>query len=173
LPGPMVLRIVGIEKQDGSLGGTIISSPARPDSVPPRGWARFYVRALRLRCPACGGGPVFVSWFRMCPSCPACGVHFDREPEGGYWVGSYTINLMTTEAALVVVFLGVLGLTWPAPPWDLLLDAEVLAALIVPVLVFPFSKTLFIAIDLTFRPEEPEDHTSPHEAGLNSQRDRR
>ncbi len=57
-----------------------------------------FLRALRLRCPACGGGPVFVSWVRMCPSCPSCGIRFDREPEGGYWVGSNTINLFATEA---------------------------------------------------------------------------
>ena len=88
----------------------------------------------------------------MCPNCPACGQHFDREPQGGYWVGSYTINLMVTEATLALVFVTTLFLTWPTPPWDLLL--------------YPFTKTLFIAIDLTFRPDEPEDFQEPREAGF-------
>ena len=109
---------------------------------------------------------MFLSWFRMCPNCPACGQHFDREPQGGYWIGSYTINLMVTEAALAVLFVSVLFATWPAPPWDLLLYAEVGVALALPPLIFPFTKTLFIAIDLTFRPDEPEDFQEPHEAGF-------
>lgn len=123
----------------------------------------LYARALRLRCPACGGGPVFVSWLKMCPSCPSCGMRYDREPEGGYWVGSYTINLFATEAVFVIVFVGGMFLTWPSPPWDLLAYGDVGLMLIFPILFFPFSKTLFIAIDLTFRPREPGDFDQPAE----------
>jgi uncharacterized protein (DUF983 family) len=128
-------------------------------------------RALRLRCPACGGGPVFVSWFRMCPSCPACGLAFDREPEGGYWVGSYSINLFATEAVFFVAFIGALFLTWPTPPWDLLIYGDVALMLLFPLFFFPFSKTLFIAVDLVFRPHEPGDFDAPAEPGrIRSQR---
>jgi len=121
------------------------------------------LRAMRLRCPACGGGPVFVSWVRMCPSCPSCGIQYDREPEGGYWVGSNTINLFATEAAFVLTFVGVLIRTWPTPPWDLLLWGGVLLMVGFPVLFYPFSKTLFIAVDLMFRPQEPRDFEKPVE----------
>ena len=131
--------------------------------------SRLYVRAMRLRCPACGGRPVFVSWFRMCPNCPVCGLHFDREP-GGYWVGSYTVNLMVTEAVFAAVFVGFLLATWPAPPWDLVEYLSVGVMVGFPVLFFPFSKTLYIAIDLTFRPDEAEDYGTPHEAEFKSQR---
>lgn len=126
----------------------------------------LYLRALRLRCPACGGRPVFVSWFRMCPSCPACGLNFDREPEGGYWVGSYSINLFATETVFVVALVGALALTWPDPPWDLIIWGDVALMLLFPMLFFPFSKTLFIAIDLTFRPREPGDFLQPHEPSV-------
>lgn len=102
----------------------------------------------------------------MCPNCPVCGLHFDREPEGGYWLGSYTVNLMTTEAVFVVFFVGALMLTWPDPPWELLTWLDVALMVAFPVFFFPFSKTLFIAVDLTFRPHEPEDFETPHEAGL-------
>lgn len=124
----------------------------------------LYARALRLRCPACGGGPVFVSWFTMCPCCPSCGIRYDREPEGGYWVGSYTINLFVTEAVFLIVFVGALYLTWPTPPWDLLLYGDVGLMLLFPIFFFPFSKTLFVAVDLTFRPREPGDFDEPREA---------
>jgi uncharacterized protein (DUF983 family) len=131
---------------------------------------RFYTRALRLHCPSCGGGPVFVSWFRMCPSCPDCGLRFDREPEGGYWVGSYTINLMATEAVLAGLFLAGMLLTWPNPPWEALVYGDAGVALFCPVFFFPFTKTLFIAIDLTFRPQEPDDYVGPRELTPDSSR---
>ena len=130
--------------------------------TPPR-LRDLYLRALRLRCPACGGGPVFVTRFRMCPNCPDCGLHFDREPEGGYWVGSYTINLMATEAVFAAVLVGTLVLTWPTPPWDALAWGDAVLMLTFPVVFFPWSKTLFIAIDLTFRPDEPHDYEAPSE----------
>jgi uncharacterized protein (DUF983 family) len=122
-----------------------------------------FLWALALRCPACGGGPVFVTWFKMCPSCPSCGINFDREPEGGYWVGSNTINLFATEFTFALAFVGVLVETWPSPPWDLLTWGGMALMLLLPVLFFPFSKTLFIAVDLTFRPDEPRDYVRPSE----------
>jgi hypothetical protein len=106
---------------------------------------------------------VFTSWFKICPSCPTCGLRFDREPEGGYWVGSYTVNLMVTEALLGAIFLGGLILTWPQPAWSAMVAADGAAALLFPPFFFPFSKTLFLAVDLMFRPREPEDFVVPHE----------
>lgn len=104
-----------------------------------------------------------MSWLRMCPSCPSCGLRFDREPEGGYWVGSNTINLFATEGVFVVAFVGALLITWPNPPWDLITWADVGLMVLFPIFFFPFSKTLFIAIDLTFRPREPGDFEQPRE----------
>jgi uncharacterized protein (DUF983 family) len=123
----------------------------------------LYLRAVRLRCPACGGGPVFVTWVRMCPSCPSCGLTFDREPEGGYWVGSNTINLFASEAAFATFFVGTIAATWPSPPWDLLLWGGLALMVLFPVFFFPFSKTLFIATDLAFRPAQPDDFLQPAE----------
>jgi hypothetical protein len=99
----------------------------------------------------------------MCPSCPSCGIHFDREPQGGYWIGSNVINLFATEGTFAAIFVGVLLLTWPSPPWDGMLWGGMLLMLLLPVLYFPFSKTLFIAVDLIFRPDEPQDYEQPRE----------
>jgi hypothetical protein len=99
----------------------------------------------------------------MCPSCPSCGLRFDREPEGGYWVGSYTLNLFATELAFAVAFVGALVLTWPDPPWRALVWGDLALMITFPMAFFPWSKTLFIAIDLTFRPQEPDDFRQPEE----------
>jgi uncharacterized protein (DUF983 family) len=128
-----------------------------------RSLLRVLFHAIRLRCPNCGGGPVFTSWFRMCPNCPACGLHFDREPEGGYWVGSYTINLFATELVLGTIFLWGMVAGWPDPPWNTIITAEAGTALGFPALFFPFSRTLFLALDLYFRPREPDDFAEPRE----------
>jgi uncharacterized protein (DUF983 family) len=134
--------------------------------------SRRFARAIRLKCPLCGGGPVFVSWLKMCPSCPSCGLRFDREPEGGYWVGSYSINLFVTEVVFATAFVGALVATWPTPPWDAIIWSDLTLMVLFPIFFFPWSKTLFIAVDLTFRPSEPGDFEQPCEPSP-SQRERR
>ena len=76
-------------------------------------------RALRLRCPNCGKGKPFVSWFRMRSQCEVCGLAFERGEEG-YQVGSYMFNIVAAELVFAAVFLAIVVATWPSPPWTLL-----------------------------------------------------
>ena len=119
-------------------------------------------RALRLRCPSCGGRPVVLGWFRLCSSCPTCGLHLDRN-EPGYWVGSYTVNLFASEGVFVGYLAAAMAATWPDVPWNLVLWGGVAVAVVTPVVLFPFTKTLYLAIDLCFRPPEPPDLETPVE----------
>jgi uncharacterized protein (DUF983 family) len=112
---------------------------------------QLFWRAVRLRCPNCGGAPLFTSWFRMRHECPNCGLLLERGEEG-YQVGSYMFNIIASELIFAAVFLGVLALTWPSPPWTLLQIGGAILAGVAPFLFFPFSKTLFLAFDLVFRP---------------------
>ena len=125
----------------------------------------LFARAMRLRCPVCGGRPVLLGWFTVAPSCPVCGMHMDRD-EPGYWVGSYTVNLFFTEAVFAVAFVGGMFLTWPGVPWTALTVVCLVLAVLIPILTFPHSKLLYLAIDLAFRPPEPTDLTVPQEPGL-------
>lgn len=77
--------------------------------------------------------------------------------EQGYQVGSYMFAIIAAELVFAAVFLGILLATWPDPPWDLLLYGGMALMLVVPFLFFPFSKTLFLAFDLTFRPATSEE----------------
>jgi uncharacterized protein (DUF983 family) len=79
----------------------------------------MFGRALRLRCPNCGKGKPFVSWFRMRSQCEVCGLAFERG-EDGYQVGSYMFNIVASELVFAAVFLAIVLLTWPSPPWALL-----------------------------------------------------
>jgi uncharacterized protein (DUF983 family) len=116
----------------------------------------LFWRAIRLRCPNCGGGPIFRSWFRMRPYCPACGLPLERGDQG-YQVGSYMFNIIAAELIFVLVFLGTVLVTWPSPPWHLLQYGGIILMILAPVLFFPFSKTLFLAFDLLFRPATPDE----------------
>ena len=117
---------------------------------------RLFSRALRLRCPNCGGRPIFRSWFRMRQYCPVCGIPLERG-ESGYQVGSYMFNIVASELVFAMLFVGVLVVTWPNPPWTLLQYGGIALMVIAPFLLYPLSKTLFLAFDLLFRPATPEE----------------
>lgn len=119
-------------------------------------------RAMRLRCPHCGGGPIFVTWSRLVPNCPVCGLGLERG-EQGYWVGAYFFNLMAMETLFSVWVVGLLWWTWPSPPWRLFQIVTVVLMALCPVAFFPFSKTLFLAFDLWVRPPAEGDFAVPHE----------
>jgi uncharacterized protein (DUF983 family) len=115
-------------------------------------------RALRLRCPNCGKARAMESWFRMRDRCPVCGIKFHRG-EHGYEVGSYMFNLIAAELVFAAVFVGVVLAAWPSPPWRLLQYGGGAFMVLAPFLFYPFSKTVFLAFDLVFRPVMPEDVT--------------
>src|SRR5919201_2675883 len=124
-----------------------LSSPSAP--APP-GWFDAFSRAARLRCPQCGGRPIFLTWSRLVPNCPVCGLNLERG-EQGYWLGAYFFNLMAVEGLFAVWVAGFLYWTWPAPPWALFQAGTVLLMLVSPFAFFPFSKTFFLAFDLLVR----------------------
>jgi len=116
-------------------------------------------RAARLRCPQCGEGGVFRSWFRMSVQCTQCGLRFERG-EPGYQVGSYMFNLIAAELVFASVFIAVVVGSWPDPPWTLLTWGGAAMMVGLPLLFFPFSRTIFLAFDLVFR---PRDYDSPRD----------
>jgi uncharacterized protein (DUF983 family) len=134
----------------------------RTPEAPPRRVTAVFTRALRLRCPHCGGGPIFVTWSHLVPNCPVCGLGLERG-EHGYWLGAYFFNLMAVETVFTVWFVGFLVWTWPNPPWQLFQVSTIVLMLLVPFAFFPFSKTLFLAFDLLVRPPTEEDFVLPHE----------
>ena len=113
-------------------------------------------RALRLRCPNCGGGPLFEGWLRPRKRCPSCGLPLERG-ESGYQVGSYMFNIIAAELIFAAILIGVLVATWPDPPWLALQLGGGALMILAPLAFFPWSKTLFLAIDLVFRPATPDE----------------
>lgn len=108
-------------------------------------------RALTLRCPHCGSRGILASWFRLKERCPRCKLHLHRE-EGDYFLGAYVIMLIAMELLFAFGFLIVLLVTWPNPPWEAIQWVGVILIAAGALIAYPFAKTLWLAIDLMFRP---------------------
>jgi uncharacterized protein (DUF983 family) len=120
-----------------------------------RAAARALTRGLRKRCPRCGRGRLFRTWFSMVEQCPGCGLRFEREE--GYWVGGMIVNFAVTELAFAIVFATGLAIYWPDVPWGWLTVVAVAVNAVVPLAFYPFSKTIWLALDGLLRRMDRQD----------------
>lgn len=135
-----------------------MTSPSAPVAGPTVG--RMLLRGLLRHCPLCGAGRLFSRWFRMAERCPRCRFRFARKAEEASFLGAYVLNLALTEGVLAVVLFGFIivransdggGRLWPV----FLLGG--LVAVVLPIAFYPFSRTLWAAIDLATRPAGPDE----------------
>jgi uncharacterized protein (DUF983 family) len=113
-------------------------------------------RALRLRCPHCGQRKMFFRWVKQYECCAFCGLRFDRgEPD--YYIGAYTLNLIIAELIVVAAMVVVIIAKWPDVPWETMPWALAGTAIVGPLVTYPYSKSLWLGLDLIFRPAEPKD----------------
>ncbi len=113
-------------------------------------------RALRRRCPACGEGAMWDGWLRLEPACPVCGLKLDRG-ESDFWIGAYLFNLIAAELSFALVFVLVVLVTWPNPPWTLLTWGGAAGAVLAPILFYPYTHGIWLAFDLLFRPHRRDE----------------
>ncbi len=107
-------------------------------------------RASTRRCPYCGARGIFTNYWALHDRCPRCGVVFERED--GYFLGAYAINLIAAES---LGFGGILILLIRTELSTLALQLiAVVVAIGLPVLAYPFTRSLWMALDLMLhRPE--------------------
>jgi uncharacterized protein (DUF983 family) len=103
-------------------------------------------RGLTRRCPRCESDNLFYRWTEMVDVCPRCELIF--ETEEGYWLGAIAINtLMSTIIIALLMSLAVL-ITWPDVPAVPLLIVGFPIGVALPYVLYPISKTLWVAVDL-------------------------
>ena len=112
------------------------------------------VRAAALRCPNCGAGGLRSGWIGTVARCPNCRLRLDRG-ETDYFLGAYTLNLL--GALVLAVGLAVLAVVRPTWPRPLLYGAGLAAIVLFAFWFYPFSRLLWLAFDLSFRPARPAD----------------
>ena len=52
-------------------------------------------------------------------------------------------------------------MTWPRVPWSLLQYGAPAAMVLAPIILYPFSKLVWLAFDLVLRPAVPNDFSLP------------
>jgi uncharacterized protein (DUF983 family) len=100
------------------------------------------------RCARCGAGHLFRRYLAMVPDCPNCGLHFEREQ--GYFAGALAINIMAVGGLFAIVFVALLVATVPDVPVVELLIVLIPIAAFGPIVYYPFSKTVWVAVDRAF-----------------------
>lgn len=117
---------------------------------------RLLVRGATRRCPRCGERDIFKGYFAMRDECPRCGLDLVREQ--GYYVGAMIVNIGAAELlALILIIIATIW-TWPdIPVWEIVIIG-VVVNLLFPIVFYPLTKTLWLAIDLAyFNKLDPED----------------
>ena len=125
----------------------------------------MFRRVVRRRCPVCGAKGIFSGWFELRTRCPGCNFSFEREE--GYWVGAMIANIAAAEGLFGVMFIGGILATYPDVPWTALTIAGAFVMVVLPVLFYPLSKTLWLWVDLAFiHPLDADDlrHNDPEQA---------
>jgi len=113
-------------------------------------------RAVRRRCPRCGSRGIFESWLKLRDRCPNCGYRYEREE--GFFTGVYLVNYSVIAVVIVIELFAYLFYA-VANDGDVsyvpALVVCVTTALVLPLITYPFAKTIWAAIDLVARPLDP------------------
>lgn len=115
--------------------------------------ARILLRGCVKHCAVCGSGRLFRHWFTMVERCPRCDLRFERME--GQMTGNVGINtIVSFGLLLVVLFVGTFAF-WPEPPITSMIVAAVIVTVVFPIVFHPYSKTIWLSIDVLMRPVEP------------------
>jgi uncharacterized protein (DUF983 family) len=112
---------------------------------------------MRRQCPRCGAGKLFASLLTIRDPCPRCGLIFEREE--GYWLGAMIVSFALIEAVFGASFVLTMVLTWPEVPWTALLVVGLVVTAVFPLLISPWTRTLWMALDRALMP--PPDRPEP------------
>lgn len=118
-----------------------------PDRTPRPTRRQLLRRALRRKCPQCGEGDLFRSFYTLHDGCECCGMDFDQS-EGNTWFFMY----FTSGGAVGICFL-ILFFWRPATedlPWVSALMISSALTLLIGTL--PFRKSLGMAMDYLIEP---------------------
>jgi uncharacterized protein (DUF983 family) len=130
-----------------------VPAARRPTGAEPSA-SRALWRGMTRRCPRCGSGQLFRRWLKIRDQCPRCGLRLERE-EGGF-LGAMTVNYAVTTVVWLVVLIVWLVLDLPGVHLAALTVTSVLLVGLFPLVFFPFSKTIWAAVDYLVYRSSPD-----------------
>lgn len=137
LAGLCVILAIAMAREDGigaqEAGADAVAAPRVPGRT-------LLLRALCRRCPRCGRGRVFRSYFKMNTQCSACGAVFWVDE--GEWLGPFVLDYSCATAAAIIVWAAIELL---APQTGEAAELALLAAVVIASLFasFPWSRSLW------------------------------
>lgn len=123
--------------------------------TPPR--HLLFWRGITRACAVCGRRGLTRRGVSLRDHCPRCGFQFERKP--GHFVGAVGMSTIFTFGLLLITLVVGILITWPDVEPGPLLGAMIPIAVIVPILVHPTAKTLWVAVDLSMNPLRPGEAT--------------
>ena len=113
-----------------------------------------FSRAALLRCPNCGGKHVLKNWFTLLDHCDQCGIRLERGESEDYYLGGMFFNIAIAEVLFAMVLLIVVVWKWPDVPWDGIEYSLLTAMVAAPIVLYPVSRLMWLALDLLLRPPD-------------------
>lgn len=116
----------------------------------------MFRRAAVLKCPLCGSRRTFIRcWLGRLERCRTCGIRWNREQ--GFELGSVGLNFLFTFIVIAVGMIAAFIATAPDFPVVALTLGFMGGAIVLPLLFFPFTNTLWLAVDLlSHKPDAAE-----------------
>lgn len=114
-------------------------------------------RGLFRRCAWCGGkGAFFTGWTSKHSCCKTCGLDW-RRGDVGYELGAAATAAIICMGPLVLLLGAIVAVTWPEVHVVPLFVVLGVGAVVLPLLLYPSSYTMWQAVDILMRPPQPED----------------
>ncbi|MEQ8842835.1 MAG: DUF983 domain-containing protein [Acidimicrobiales bacterium] len=110
-------------------------------------------RGFTRACAVCGERGLTRRGVTLLEDCPRCGFHFERKP--GHFVGAVGMSTIATFGLLLITLVAGVAISWPDVSLVGLLLPMLPIAVLVPLLLHPTAKTLWVAVDLLMNPLEP------------------
>ena len=115
------------------------------------------LRALTLRCPWCSGRGAWIKgWFGKVDRCRTCGLQWDRRLVG-FELGATSINVILTLGSILTSIVVGFMLTMPDVAVVPMLLIALSLGILMPLLVYPFTQTLWLAVDLLMRAPDDDE----------------
>lgn len=119
-------------------------------------FGRMLRRAIVLHCPWCGSRRTFVrKWLGKHERCRTCGIRWRREE--GFELGAVAINTLLTFLTLAIGMTIGFVLTSPDIPVGPMVLSLLGVAVLMPIVIYPFTFTIWLAFDLAVHRPAPTE----------------